>query len=268
MAGLGVSGSSSESVEVTAPSDPGTYYYGACVDTVTDESDDTNNCSSSVQIDVPEPQEQSEGYPDLTIQAVSVAASPGGTYPGGFFTLSATVRNDGDGASEATTLRYYQSTDATVTTSDTEVTTNSVGGLGDLGSTSESVELTAPSTAGTYYYGACVDAVENESDTTNNCSSSVRINVLESQNQADLIVWVRVDSNTFGTSTAGKVVTNALLIIHALAVNKGNLDSAATTLRYYQSTDATISTSDTEVDTDVIMGLPQEDSAATTNLCI
>ena len=33
------------------------------------------------------------------------------------------------------------------------------------------MDLTAPSSPGTYYYGACVDAVPNESDTTNNCSS-------------------------------------------------------------------------------------------------
>ena len=44
------------------------------------------------------------------------------------FTLSATVRNAGDGASAATTLRYYQSTDETITTADTEVGTAAVGG--------------------------------------------------------------------------------------------------------------------------------------------
>ena len=37
-------------------------YYGACVDTVTDESDTTNNCSSSVQVTVPQPV-----YPDLEV---------------------------------------------------------------------------------------------------------------------------------------------------------------------------------------------------------
>ena len=31
----------------------GTYYYGACVDAVADESDTTNNCSPSVQVTVP-----------------------------------------------------------------------------------------------------------------------------------------------------------------------------------------------------------------------
>ena len=33
---------------------------------------------------------------------------------GATFTLSTTVRNDGEGASPATTLRYYRSTDATI----------------------------------------------------------------------------------------------------------------------------------------------------------
>ena len=42
---------------------------------------------------------------------------------------------------------------------------------------SESVGLTAPSMAGTYYYGACVDAVPGESDTTNNCLSAVSATV-------------------------------------------------------------------------------------------
>ena len=37
----------------------------------------------------------------------------------------------------------------------------------------------APSTPGTYYYGACVDAVTGESDTTNNCSGSVSVTVVE-----------------------------------------------------------------------------------------
>ncbi len=46
------------------------------------------------------------------------------------------------------------------------------------GSSDESInDLTAPDTAGTYYYGACVDSVSGESDTTNNCSVSVTVAV-------------------------------------------------------------------------------------------
>ena len=96
---------------------------------------------------------------------------------GATFTLSATVQNDGDGPSAATTLRYYRSPDATITTSDTEVGTDAVGALSAGATSAESISLTAPSSAGTYYYGACVDAVTGESDTTNNCSSAVSVDV-------------------------------------------------------------------------------------------
>ena len=175
--GLTALGSASESVELTAQSTPGTYYYGACVDAVEDESDTTNNCSSSVEVDVLESQDQSQGSPDLVV--VSPSVSDSGPTAGTKFTLSVTVRNDGDGASGVTTLRYYRSTDTTITTSGTEVGTDTVTGLTALGSASESVDLTAPASPGTYYYGACVDAVEDESDTTNNCSSSVQVTVRE-----------------------------------------------------------------------------------------
>ena len=118
---------------------------------------------------------ESQGHPDLVVASASVSDS--GSATGAQFTLSATVRNDGDGASGATTLRYYRSTDATITTSDTAVGTGAVVGLAASGSGSESVDLTAPASPGTYYYGACVDAVAGESDTTNNCSSSVSVTV-------------------------------------------------------------------------------------------
>ena len=49
------------------------------------------------------------------------------------FGLSAGVKNQGSGSSDATTLRYYRSTDATITTSDTEVGTAAVGGLSPSG---------------------------------------------------------------------------------------------------------------------------------------
>ncbi len=96
---------------------------------------------------------------------------------GNSFTLSATVRNQGGGESAATTLRYYRSTDATITPSDTEVGTDALGALAASGTSDQSIELTAPSTAGRYFYGACVDAVPNEFDTTNNCSSWVQVDV-------------------------------------------------------------------------------------------
>ena len=113
--------------------------------------------------------------PDLAVDAPTVSDSS--PTAGASFTLNATVRNRGDGAAASTTLRYFQSTDSSITTSDTEVGTASVNGLSASGSSSDTISLTAPSTAGTYYYGACVDSVSGESDTGNNCSTAVAVTV-------------------------------------------------------------------------------------------
>ena len=56
--------------------------------------------------------------PDLEVGTPSVDDAT--LYTGNQFTLAVTVTNSGDGASEATRLRGYRSTDSTITTSDTE----------------------------------------------------------------------------------------------------------------------------------------------------
>ena len=126
---------------------------------------------------------------DLVVGSPSV--SDDSPVAGAVFTLSATVRNGGDGAAAATTLRYYRSADATITTSDTAAGTDAVGALSASGTSAESIDLTAPPSAGTYYYGACVDAVADESDTTNNCSTSVQVTVpVETQScSGDAETW-------------------------------------------------------------------------------
>ena len=115
------------------------------------------------------------GSPDLIVESLSVSnTSP---EAGAAFTLSATVRNQGTGSSASTTLRYYRSSNATISTSDTEVGTDAVGNLNASGTSAESISLTAPSSAGTYYYGACVESVTGESNTDNNCSDAVSVTV-------------------------------------------------------------------------------------------
>ena len=111
--------------------------------------------------------------PDLVVDGPTVTDSS--PEVGASFTLNATVRNQGDGAANATTLRYYRSSDTTVTTSDTLEGTDPVGGLAAGGSSAESISITAPSTPGTYYYGACVDAVSGETATDNNCSPAIEV---------------------------------------------------------------------------------------------
>ena len=155
------------------------------MDTVTGESDTTNNCSSAVSVTVSAPPPPLPAGPDLTVHGIVTVTSLDGTPPGGSFQLGASVENQGDEPSAATTLRYYQSTDATITPSDTEVGTDTVGGLSAGATTRIGTDVTAPASAGTYYYGACVDAVTGESDTTNNCSGSVSVVVSESPPQTN-----------------------------------------------------------------------------------
>ncbi len=237
---LAASGSSAESIALTAPSTSGTYYYGACADAVAGESDATDNCSSPVRVDVAWPTS-----PDLEVGTPTVNdASP---EPGGSFTLSATVTNAGDGASPATTLRYHRSADATITTMDAEEGTDAVDELAASGSSAESIALTAPSTSGTYYYGACADAVEGESDATNNCSSPARVDVAE-PTAPDLKVGTPAvdDANP---------VTGGSFTLSATVRNAGDGASSSSTLRYYRSVGQTITTADTQVGTDAVDGL-------------
>ena len=243
--GLSAAGSSAESISLTAPSEPGTYYYGACVDAVSDESDTTNNCSVAVTVTV-----GAAPAPDIVVNAPTVDTSA--PTAGARFTLNATVRNQGSGSSAFTTLRYYRSTDSTITTGDTQVGTDSVFRLDASESGGESISLTAPSTAGTYYYGACVDAVSDESDTTNNCSVAVTVTVGAAP-APDIVV----NAPTVDTSapTAG-----ARFTLNATVRNQGSGPSAFTTLRYYRSTDSTITTGDTEVGTDSVSSLDAAES--------
>ena len=116
--------------------------------------------------------------PDLEVYLAEVSDS--NPVEGGRFTLRVTVGNFGHAVSAATTLRYYLSTDATISSADTQVGTNAVGAVEAHHTSQESIDVTAPATAGTYYYGACADGVAGEFDTTNNCSNEVmRVDVSE-----------------------------------------------------------------------------------------
>ncbi len=115
--------------------------------------------------------------PDLEMGTVVV--SDENLSSGSHFTLLTSVTNEGDGDSEATTIRFYRSTDSTITSSDTQQSSSPVIPLAAQGQevTAISVSLTAPSEEGTYYYGACVDSVTGETDTADNCSASVTVTV-------------------------------------------------------------------------------------------
>ena len=170
--------------------------------------------------------------PDL--RADSVRVNKTDVAPGETFRIDAVVKNQGEADASAITVRYYQSTDETISTTDTERQTATLELIAVDGMREPWAQLTAPDTPGTYYYGICIDAVEHESDTANNCSTGVAVTVLG----ADLLVdSVSVNKNT--------VTPGETFQLNAV-VKSDTADSTATTIRYYLSSDETISDADTQ----------------------
>ena len=129
------------------------------------------------------------GAPDLVVQIPFVPVSDSAPAAGANFILSVTVRNVGDAEASATTLRYYRSNEPTISSSDTPVGTDAMSALAASGASAESIRLTAPASAGTYYYGACADPVSGESRTGNNCSLSVLVTVSGGGSGAGKMYW-------------------------------------------------------------------------------
>ena len=178
------------------------------------------------------------GAPDLVFTGVmptSINGSPGETVMATF-----TLRNRGNAASPPTTIRLMQSDDATISTADTEINSDRIDGLPAGGEGTIEVSLTLPQDAsGTFYVGLCVDPVSGESDTSNNCSTGVRVTVGGS-GRPDLVVSVSPSSVT--VSPGGSFSYDVTVR------NQGDASSAATEIQTYASDNSTISTSDTPID--------------------
>ncbi len=172
-----------ESISLTAPTEPGVYYYGACVSDVDNESNSNNNCSAAVAITVQAPDPDEPALPNLVVETPTTSAATLG--PGESFTLNATVRNNGTANSSATTFRWYRSPNSNISMNDTEIGSANVSSLNVGGRVTQQINLTAPMESGTYYYGGCVESITDESDTGDNCSYAITITV---QNRAPTTV--------------------------------------------------------------------------------
>ena len=249
---IAAGGTLERSVHLTAPDTPGTYYYGVCVNTVAAEADTTHNCSSATAITV-------KGADLMIFDAPQLSKTT--LKSGETFQINTRVWNRGRIPSPQTTLRYYLSTDDTLSLDDTEVASDAVPPLSgrsahpsrrraDLSKT-----LTAPETPGTHYYIVCVDATPGDTDTLNNCSQGIAITVEaqaptlippaakrdtpQIQGPDLLIPSARVESPT--------VMIGGGVRLHITLTNQGTHAAPATTIRYYRSLDATISADDTEL---------------------
>ena len=219
-----------ESISLTAPSTPGVYYYGACVLSVTNESNKNNNCSAAVAITVQAADPNKPAVPDLVVDTPTTSTTTLG--PGVSFTLNATVRNKGTANSPATTFRWYRSPNSKISSNDTEIGSANISSLSAGATSTQQIILTTPAAAGTYYYGGCVESSTDESDTTNNCSAAITITV---QNSAPTTVGtisgqtltvgdtpVRLDVSTYfsdpnNTSLTYTASSSALNVVSAEA---------------------------------------------------
>ena len=192
---LDASATSAASIELTAPTGGGSgIYYGACVDSVGGESNTDNNCSSAVRVtvggQVAAEDEEDDGTEEESSETgegdliVSASVNDNILTTGQAFILRARMQNQGADESPELVLSYYRSSNETISTQDTQVSADEVGSLAASSIRNESIRLTAPSTPGTYYYGACVASVSDGSDTLSNCSTGVSA-IVEEEDGAD-----------------------------------------------------------------------------------
>ena len=165
--GLAVSGTSTESVRFSAPSQSGTYQYQACVERVDREQDVTNNCSRHLTLEV-----RDDDPPDLAVTNLTVSTAE--LDPRESFVLSAEVVNLGGSTTPPTRLTYRR---RSAGRSWTDVGSVSVRSISSGATATRRLDMVAPATAGVYEYSACVSEVAGEIDTGNNCSVSVRVDV-------------------------------------------------------------------------------------------
>ena len=144
----------------------GDYFVGVIVDSnyTIPETTDRNNYAHW-PITIPPP--------DMTVTAPSVSDTTPTTSQ--TITGYATINNVGGAQSAATTLRYYRSINSTISTADTQVSTDAQGIIDPGASSARSEPFIFSATPGTYWYGACVDTVAGETVTNNQCSSAVQV---------------------------------------------------------------------------------------------
>ena len=91
--------------------------------------------------------------------------------------LTVAGANEGRIESAATVGSIYRSTDPDIGSDDTLVAAFDIESRGGKETFSHAFVETAPADNGVYYYGACVDAVEAETDTGNNCTPGMGVTV-------------------------------------------------------------------------------------------
>ncbi|MEM1091206.1 MAG: CARDB domain-containing protein [Pseudomonadota bacterium] len=112
---------------------------------------------------------------DLTISSLNTSTNE--LFFGDSLNVTTQISNSGAGASPATALRFYLSNDATIDTGDTEIGSSMIAGIMAGQTLPNTSSVQAPESDGSFFFGACVDTVDGESNAANNCSASVPLTI-------------------------------------------------------------------------------------------
>jgi hypothetical protein len=203
----------------------GAYFLIACADDTANvvERREANNClASTTTIRV--------GRPDLVTTAVS--APPATALPGGSFSVTDTVMNQGLAAAAASTTRYYLSPAAQKTAQSKLLTGARAVAMLAPGVPSQGMKtVTVPSTIApaTYFLLACADDLARvvETDESNNCAvASAQITV----GRPDLAVTALGNPPASAPRGTSFAITDEV-------TNHGALGAGPSTTRYYLSLD-------------------------------
>jgi uncharacterized repeat protein (TIGR03803 family) len=164
---------------------------------------------------------------------------PATVAPGGRFTVSETVTNNGQATAAASTTQYYLSVDAAKDAGDLLIGARAIVSLvgGATSAGSKIVTVPAGTAHGVYYVLACADDRFKvvETNETNNCLASATTIVV---GQPDLAV-------TALTDPPAEVAAGRAFGITDTVTNIGTVAAGGSTVRYYLSADGTKGAGDT-----------------------
>jgi subtilase family serine protease/subtilisin family serine protease len=230
----GVSDTGSAVVTIPAGTGTGTYYVFAKADAAdaVSETVETNNTTyRTLRVG-----------PDLLVTSLNAPAAAGA---GASFAVTDTTRNQGGGASPASSTRYYLSSNLSLDSGDTLLGSRAVAALAPGSSDTGSATLTIPAAtpAGTYYLFAKADgddALVETQESNNSYAVTVTIG-------ADLVVYTFTVPSDAG---AGLAIT-----LSDTTKNQGAGTAAASTTTYYLSANAALDSGDVVLGSRVVPAL-------------
>jgi subtilase family serine protease len=248
---LGPGGQNTRVTSLAIPASTGGQFYiiaQANADGAIPETDTTNNTAVSQLIKV---------GADLVVTLTTVPATAG---VGATITVTSTTRNFGGVSASASTTRFYLSADAVLDAADNALGSRAIGILApQTGASTGSTALTIPvgTAAGAYFLIARADAdgVVVEMDETNNTDSRA--------------IAIGSDLTITQVSAPAHAGSGATIAVSDTTQNGSAGPAAASTTRFYLSTDTTLDAADLSLGSRAVPALAGgASSTATTTLTI